>query len=161
MDPFRAHLVALLSIYELGPFPGTPIPRYEGPTDWQTEFILKSFDAVARRMCSAEEIVSDLRKQLVIVCHFFDTQNYVYTKTHSSRTVKQLLSRRPPNKVLKRSLLLKKKVHRLHGSMRRIQSLSMVCSRPLILPLYSLVLTGMWKLIRFKLQQQYQQQFRP
>jgi len=64
MDPFKAHLVALLSIYELGPFPGTPIPRYEGPTDWQTESILKSFGLMARRMCSAEETVSDLRKQL-------------------------------------------------------------------------------------------------
>ncbi|KAF8800733.1 hypothetical protein BYT27DRAFT_7049367, partial [Phlegmacium glaucopus] len=61
MDPFRAHLVALLSIYELGPFPGTPIPRYEGPTDWQTETILKSLGAVARRMCFAEESVVDLR----------------------------------------------------------------------------------------------------
>ena len=67
MDPFKAHLVALLSIYELGPFPGTPIPRYEGPTDWQTESILKSFGVMARRMCSAEETVSDLRKQLVII----------------------------------------------------------------------------------------------
>lgn len=65
MDPFKAHLVALLSIYELGPFPGTPIPRYEGPTDWQTESILKSFGAMARRMCSAEETVNDFRKQLV------------------------------------------------------------------------------------------------
>jgi hypothetical protein len=69
MDPFRAHLVALLSIYELGPFPGTPIPRYEGPSDWQTESILKSFGELARRMCSAEETVIDLRKQLVIICH--------------------------------------------------------------------------------------------
>ena len=59
MDPFKAHLGALLSIYELVPFPGTPIPRYEGPTDWQTE--------LARRMCSAEETVSDLRKQLVSI----------------------------------------------------------------------------------------------
>ena len=70
MDSFKAHLVALLSIYELGPFPGTPIPRYEGPTDWQTESILKSFGAVAHRMCIAEETVSDLRKQLVIVFSF-------------------------------------------------------------------------------------------
>ena len=67
MDPFKAHLVVLLSIYELGPFPGTPIPRYDGPTDWQTESILKSFGTMARRMCSAEETVTDLRKQLVII----------------------------------------------------------------------------------------------
>ena len=57
MDPwgFTAHLFTLLSIYELGPFPGTPIPRYEGPTDWQKESILKSLDVLARRMRSAEE----------------------------------------------------------------------------------------------------------
>ena len=65
LDPFRAHLVALLSIYELGPFPGTPIPRYEDPSDWQTESILKSLSTLVRRMSSAEETVADLRKQLV------------------------------------------------------------------------------------------------
>jgi osomolarity two-component system, sensor histidine kinase NIK1 len=53
-NPFRTHLVALLSIYELGPFPGTPIPRYEGPSDWQTEAILKT-----GRMYSAEETVGE------------------------------------------------------------------------------------------------------
>ena len=78
MDPLRAHLIALLSIYELGPFPGTPIPRYEGPTDWQTESILKSFGAVARRMCSAEETVSDLRKQLVIIYHLDGQKKIVF-----------------------------------------------------------------------------------
>lgn len=77
MDPLRAHLVALLSIYEVGPFPGTPIPRYEGPSDWQTESILKSFAAMARRMCSAEEA---LRKQLVIIYHFH-TLYHIYTFT--------------------------------------------------------------------------------
>lgn len=65
-DPFRAHLVALLSMYELGSFPGTPtVPRYEGPTDWQTKTILESLDAVARRMYSAEEAVGNLKKELV------------------------------------------------------------------------------------------------
>jgi hypothetical protein len=73
MDP----LVTLLSIYELGPFPGTPIPLYEGPTDWQTESILKSFGALARRMCSAEKTVSDLRKHLVIIYHL-DSINNIY-----------------------------------------------------------------------------------
>jgi len=56
VDPFKSHLVALLSIYELGPFPGAPIPRYEGPSDWQTETILRSLSAFARRMWSAEEV---------------------------------------------------------------------------------------------------------
>ena len=80
MDPFKSHLVALLSIYELGPFPGTPIPRYEGPTDWQTESILKSFGEMARRMCSAEETVGDLRKQLVnTFLHYLHIHsNYIF-----------------------------------------------------------------------------------
>ena len=56
-DPFRSHLVALLSIYELGPFPGAPIPRYDGPADWQTEMILKSLGVVAKRMWDAEAAV--------------------------------------------------------------------------------------------------------
>jgi hypothetical protein len=72
LDPFKSHLVALLSIYELGPFPGAPIPRYEGPTDWQTETILRSLAAVAQRMWRAEAVVSefkDARSQLVSTLH--------------------------------------------------------------------------------------------
>ena len=119
MDPFRAHLVALLSIYELGPFPGTPIPRYEGPTDWQTESILKSFAAMARRMVTAEETVIDLRKQLVILSTFRHNPCNIYNFSLSSRTGKQLL--KPLlNKVLKRPFLSKKKLLlRFHGSMGR------------------------------------------
>lgn len=67
-DPFKSHLVALLSIYELGPFPGAPIPRYEGPTDWQTDTILRSLATVAQRMWRAEAVVTefkDARSQLV------------------------------------------------------------------------------------------------
>ncbi|KAI0072318.1 hypothetical protein K474DRAFT_1557475, partial [Panus rudis PR-1116 ss-1] len=52
--PFLSHLIALLSVYELGPF-STSIPKYEGPSDWQTQSILRSLDAMARRMYSAEE----------------------------------------------------------------------------------------------------------
>lgn len=69
-DSFKSHLVALLSIYELGPYPGAPIPRYEGPADWQTETILRSLAAVAKRMWTAEEVVSEFkgaRSQLVIL----------------------------------------------------------------------------------------------
>ncbi|KAF9524791.1 hypothetical protein CPB83DRAFT_745499, partial [Crepidotus variabilis] len=55
--PFKSHLVALLSIYELGPLPGAPIPRYEGPEDWQTETILRSLKGLARRVWDAEEVV--------------------------------------------------------------------------------------------------------
>ena len=36
-----------------------------GPTDWQTESILKSLGAMAHRMYSAEVTVGDLQKQLV------------------------------------------------------------------------------------------------
>lgn len=53
-DPFRTHLVALLSIYELGP-PGAPLPRYDGPSDWQTDTILRSLNAIAKRIHSTEE----------------------------------------------------------------------------------------------------------
>ena len=61
---YYLQIVALLSIYELGPFPGSPIPGYESPTD---ESILKSFGEMARlgRMCSAEETVGNLQEQLV------------------------------------------------------------------------------------------------
>ncbi|KAF9481492.1 histidine kinase [Pholiota conissans] len=61
-DAFKSHLVALLSIYELGPFPGAPIPKYEGPSDWQTETILRSLGAVAQRMWAAEAVVTDFKK---------------------------------------------------------------------------------------------------
>lgn len=42
-----------------------PIPLYEGPTDLQTDSILKSLAAMAHRMYTAEETLGDLRKQLV------------------------------------------------------------------------------------------------
>jgi hypothetical protein len=57
MDPFKSHLVALLSVYELGPFPPVPIPRYDGPADWHTDTILNSLSLLARRMWSAEELI--------------------------------------------------------------------------------------------------------
>lgn len=60
--PFLSHLVALLSVYELQPTvastagtPGIPLPRYEGPTDWQTDAIERSLGVIANRMRSAEE----------------------------------------------------------------------------------------------------------
>ncbi|TFK35673.1 hypothetical protein BDQ12DRAFT_580577, partial [Crucibulum laeve] len=59
-DPFRSHLVALLSIYELGP-KGAPIPRWDGPSDWQTDSILRSLSALAKRMWTAEEVVEEAR----------------------------------------------------------------------------------------------------
>lgn len=52
--PFLNHLIALLSVYELGPC-STPIPRYDGPGNWQTQSILRSLESMARRMFTAEE----------------------------------------------------------------------------------------------------------
>ena len=53
-SPFLSHLIALLSIYELGPNSAPP-PRYDGPSDWQTDTIERSLAAVAKRMYAAEE----------------------------------------------------------------------------------------------------------
>lgn len=52
--PFYKHLVAILSVYELGPS-STPVPRYDGPADWFTASILRSLEAMARRMFTAED----------------------------------------------------------------------------------------------------------
>ncbi|KAH9940081.1 uncharacterized protein BXZ73DRAFT_43034, partial [Epithele typhae] len=60
--PFFTHLVALLSVYELGPSLPTPIPKYDGPSDWQIESILRSLGAMARRMHTAEEALSAFRE---------------------------------------------------------------------------------------------------
>ncbi|KAI0738305.1 hypothetical protein C8Q80DRAFT_1114015, partial [Daedaleopsis nitida] len=59
--PFFTHLVALLSVYELGPSIPTPLPKYDGPTDWQIESIHRSLGAMARRMHTAEEALSSIR----------------------------------------------------------------------------------------------------
>ncbi|KAA1473197.1 hypothetical protein DENSPDRAFT_779638, partial [Dentipellis sp. KUC8613] len=59
-DPFLSHLVAVLSIYELGPFPA-PVPRYDGPSDWQTDSILRALGAMARRMYTAEETLASIK----------------------------------------------------------------------------------------------------
>ena len=58
--PFLSHLVAILSVYELGPTP-TPLPRYDGPRDWQTDAIQRSLANVARRMHTAEDIVASIK----------------------------------------------------------------------------------------------------
>ncbi|KAG1868348.1 hypothetical protein DFJ58DRAFT_742708 [Suillus subalutaceus] len=58
--PFLSHLIALLSAYELCPM-STPPPRYDGPADWQTDTIIRSLEAVARRMYTAEEILASMK----------------------------------------------------------------------------------------------------
>ncbi|KAH9929248.1 uncharacterized protein B0H18DRAFT_953709 [Fomitopsis serialis] len=58
--PFFQYLVAALSVYELGPS-SLPVPKYEGPSDWQTDSILRSLTAVARRMYTAEEALAAIK----------------------------------------------------------------------------------------------------
>ena len=48
--PFFTHLAALLSLYELGPSLPTPLPKYDGPTDWQIESIHRSLACVCSRL---------------------------------------------------------------------------------------------------------------
>ncbi|KJA22434.1 hypothetical protein HYPSUDRAFT_202227 [Hypholoma sublateritium FD-334 SS-4] len=64
VDPFKGHLIVLLSFYELGPVPNGLLPRYEGPADWQTETILRSVEQMAQRMWAAEKKESDGRVEL-------------------------------------------------------------------------------------------------
>ena len=72
MDPFKSHLVALLSVYELGPFPPIPVPRYDGPTDWQTDTILNSLSRFARKMWTAEDLLNKykLGQDMTVSAHF-------------------------------------------------------------------------------------------
>lgn len=58
--PFFTHLVAILSCYELGPS-STPVPKYNGPHDWQTEAIERSLASIAKRMYSAEDELASWR----------------------------------------------------------------------------------------------------
>ncbi|KAF9021710.1 HAMP TYPE histidine kinase [Hymenopellis radicata] len=50
-DPLRSHLIAVLSAYENGP--GTTVPRYTGPSDWQTDSILRSLTSLLNGMTMA------------------------------------------------------------------------------------------------------------
>ncbi|TCD65005.1 hypothetical protein EIP91_003326, partial [Steccherinum ochraceum] len=59
-QPFIDHLIASLSVYELGPI-SAPIPRYDGPTDWKTNSIQRSLSAMARRMITAEEAYNAIK----------------------------------------------------------------------------------------------------
>jgi hypothetical protein len=57
---FLSHLVAVLSIYELGPFPA-PLPQYKDKTDWQAESIMRSLTVMAHRMYNAEEQLAAMK----------------------------------------------------------------------------------------------------
>lgn len=63
-EPFLTHLLALFSLYELGPPPVQGFPVYQGPKDWQTEAIERSLKSMARRMYTAESELSN-REDLV------------------------------------------------------------------------------------------------
>ncbi|EAU83641.2 atypical/HisK protein kinase [Coprinopsis cinerea okayama7 len=56
-DPFYLHLIALLDVYDRGPYPGAtvPVPRYNGPSSWETDKIIRTLGVVAKRMWVAEE----------------------------------------------------------------------------------------------------------
>ncbi|KAK0506475.1 two-component histidine kinase Le.nik1-like protein [Armillaria luteobubalina] len=58
-DPFRSHLIALLSAYALGPG-SFSLPKYTGPSDWQTDSILGTLSDFAGRMNRAEKALWSL-----------------------------------------------------------------------------------------------------
>ncbi|KAK0198025.1 two-component histidine kinase Le.nik1-like protein [Armillaria mellea] len=58
-DPFRSHLIALLSAYALGPG-SLSLPKYSGPSDWQTDSILRTLSDFAGRMNRAEKALWSL-----------------------------------------------------------------------------------------------------
>ncbi|KAH8091760.1 hypothetical protein BXZ70DRAFT_898497, partial [Cristinia sonorae] len=59
-QPFIDHLIAALSVYELGTVT-TPVPHYNGPIDWKTTSISRSIQAIARRMRTAEEAYNTIK----------------------------------------------------------------------------------------------------
>ncbi|GJJ14452.1 hypothetical protein Clacol_008716 [Clathrus columnatus] len=59
---FLTHLLSLLTVYERG-LDSPPIPKYDGPRDWQTDAIERSLANVARRMHTAENLVDSISEQ--------------------------------------------------------------------------------------------------
>ena len=58
--PFLAHLALILSIYELG-LPRAPIPRYDSPSTWQTDNILRALETISNRMYTAENTLAFIK----------------------------------------------------------------------------------------------------
>ncbi|KAJ6510922.1 hypothetical protein C8R45DRAFT_965573 [Mycena sanguinolenta] len=48
-DPFKDHLLAVLSLHDAPRGAAAPVPRYSGPRDWQTDAILRKVEALMRR----------------------------------------------------------------------------------------------------------------
>ncbi|KAJ7714294.1 hypothetical protein B0H14DRAFT_2546387 [Mycena olivaceomarginata] len=44
-DPFKAHLLTVLNLHDAA----TPVPRYSGPRDSQTDAILRKVEALMRK----------------------------------------------------------------------------------------------------------------
>jgi hypothetical protein len=59
-DPFLAHLILILSIYELG-LPRAPIPCYNGPSTWQTDNILRVLETISNRIYTAEDTLAFIK----------------------------------------------------------------------------------------------------
>ncbi|KAK7012603.1 hypothetical protein R3P38DRAFT_3209162 [Favolaschia claudopus] len=49
LDPFRDHLLAVLSFDGAPTLAVTPVPVYSGPRDWQTDAILRKIEALMRK----------------------------------------------------------------------------------------------------------------
>ena len=81
--PFKSHLVALLSIYELELLRGAPvpIPRYEGPSYWPTETILQSLTAIEGRMWAAEQMLAELKRQEIQLVTRTSRRLHLYLST--------------------------------------------------------------------------------
>jgi hypothetical protein len=45
-DPFKDHLLAVLSLHDAPRAAAAPVPRYSGPRDWQTDAILRKVEAL-------------------------------------------------------------------------------------------------------------------
>ncbi|KAJ7666798.1 hypothetical protein DFH06DRAFT_1085968 [Mycena polygramma] len=48
-DPFKDHLLAVLSLHDAPRGAASPVPRYSGPRDWQTDAILRKVEGLMRR----------------------------------------------------------------------------------------------------------------
>ena len=59
-DPFLKHLITVLGAYELGKSPND-IPHYEGPSDEQTQSVLRSIESIGMRLSTAEKENAALR----------------------------------------------------------------------------------------------------
>jgi len=112
MDPFKTHLVALLSLYEVTPFARPPIPKYDGPADWQTDAILKSISKIAHRMWSAEEMLAVINQNVAsradLVFAFYrraPSSQLIFSRRRIARPRTRLRSR-----LLQRRLLRRQKI---------------------------------------------------